>query len=401
MKAKKIIILGIVLILMMSFSSFVFAKDTPILKLNLINHDPDPARPGEYVDIKVRLDNEGPGFATGVKINFIEEYPFSLNPDDTSLKNIGSIGPYQKENLGVVVSYKVRISSDAVQGRNKVRISFSSDNQATQTMEFNIEVRTEDSGLNIKEVKSEILEPGKEGFVEIIVQNPSDSILREVNINLDLSSDLLPIAPADSATNKKVRYMQPNSESIFRFSLRPFPDADSKVYKIPLTITYFDASNQLVTKNDIIGIVVGSDAQVSYYVNADNFNLGATQGVISFNFINKGLTNIKFLDVVLEDTDDYEVIGSNGAYIGNVDSDDYESVDYVILKKTNVNPLNLNFKLTFKDANNKEYFEDISLELKQYSAPKSKGISAWIWIVLILIIVFFAYKKFKKNRRKN
>lgn len=398
---KKIMnLISLMFILVLVLSTFALAKDTATLKLSFINQDPDPARPGQYVDLKVRVDNVGDGLAEDVQIRFIDSFPFSLDQTTSDISSLGALGSNQGDDSGSVVEFSVIVASDAIEGNNKARFGVTTKGQSEQMYEFNVDVKTQDSGLNIKKVNADNLVQGKPGIVEIILENPSDSLIRDVTVSLDLSSDKLPFAPSDSATNKKIKTLKSGSDALFRFSLIPFPDADARVYKIPLTISYYDSTNQLVEKSDLIGVVVGSDADVSYYVEPNYFNLGDSSGVLTFNFINKGLIDVKFLDVIVEETSDYELISGKESYIGGVDSDDFETTDFKINKLNNNAEFNFVAKATFLDANNNEYSLDMVMPVKLFSGEEENSKGGWIIAIILVLIAGFGYKYFKKRSRK-
>lgn len=400
-KNKLILVAITIMIMVVSSTITLAASGVPALKMSFINQDPDPAQPGEYVKLKFKMENEGSGLADNVKVQFNENFPFSLDPGSESIKNLGTIGGEQKDELGVVFEYRVRISAQAVEGSNKAEISFWEEGKTPQRYEFDIDVKTQDSGLAIKSVEADNLEPGKEGVITLNVENPSDSTVRDVAVSLELNAENLPFAPADSATTKRVKFLEESSISKFRFNLIPFPEADTKVYKIPIKLSYYDSTNQFVEKSDIIGVTVGAKTDLSVTVDSSEFPEGATKGTLTLNFINKGLIDVKFLDVFLEDTEDYEVISSNEAYIGNVDSDDFENADFRIMKKNGANPFDIQAKITYKDANNKDYSDDKNIEVKLYPSEVQKSNTGlYILVVIVLIVGYIIYRKIKKGKKK-
>ena len=60
-------------------SGIVSAETTtfPQIKVTLINQEPDPVAPGNTVDVRFRIENEGGGAAQNVEIKVVPGYPFS------------------------------------------------------------------------------------------------------------------------------------------------------------------------------------------------------------------------------------------------------------------------------------------------------------------------------------
>ena len=86
---KKILILSLILILTLSIS---FADDAKI-KMDLLKYEPYPAEPGNYMNIWIRVTNEGNTEAYYPSIQFEDKYPFSLDESDERVKEVGTIAP--------------------------------------------------------------------------------------------------------------------------------------------------------------------------------------------------------------------------------------------------------------------------------------------------------------------
>jgi hypothetical protein len=104
---------------------------------------------------------------------------------------------------------------------------------------------------------------------------------------------------------------------------------------------------------------------------------------------NTGLTDLRFLSVALLDTDSYKVLSVPRVYLGDLEPDDFETVDYKIYVER-PGPLRLN--LSYKDAYNQQYSDSVELtypiytktEAKKYGLlPKSK----WPGVMISLAVV--------------
>jgi hypothetical protein len=128
---------------------------------------------------------------------------------------------------------------------------------------------------------------------------------------------------------------------------------------------------------------------------------------VIIKFINKGLIDIKFLNAKLLPSDDYEIINSNEVYIGNVDSDDYETAEFRLHVKqaTTDSKVALPLVLEYRDANNNMYKKEVSVDLILFSAEKlgvaeKKGTTTIILAVIIIVVGYFVYRKWEKKRKK-
>lgn len=134
------------LALSLMFSGFVSALCT--LTPTLINQDPTSAVPGETVKLLFQLTGtENPECGT-INLEFVEEYPFSLDSGYSRIQNIQG-GTYQREfNSFWIIPYKVRVSSDALDGDHKLSLKtwINAESQLAKISDFNIsieEVRTD------------------------------------------------------------------------------------------------------------------------------------------------------------------------------------------------------------------------------------------------------------------
>lgn len=139
-KSLVILLVGVFLI---QFTSAVC-----ILTPSLVNQDPISAVPGETVKLVFQITGtENPECGT-INLEFIEEFPFTLDPGYSKLQSIKG-GTYARDfNSFWIVPYKVRVSKDALDGYQKVslRTWVNSDSQFAKVTDFNIsveEVRTD------------------------------------------------------------------------------------------------------------------------------------------------------------------------------------------------------------------------------------------------------------------
>ena len=113
------------------------------------------------------------------------------------------------------------------------------------------------------------------------------------------------------------------------------------------------------------------------------------------------------MNIILKETEEFRIISSGEAYIGNIDSDDYETADFKIaLNKVKGDEVDLPLSINYKDANNNDYDKDESVKLKIYSSSEAKALglkegNGFTGIFIIIVIVgagFFFYRRWKKKK---
>ena len=110
------------------------------LSISLINQDPYPAIPGDYVKVVFQIDGvENPECGV-VNFELKENYPFSLDPNVSNKVSINA-GTYSRTYSSFyLATYKLRVSEDALDGNNPIEVAYSSKFGADILKEFNINV---------------------------------------------------------------------------------------------------------------------------------------------------------------------------------------------------------------------------------------------------------------------
>ncbi|MFH1589483.1 MAG: COG1361 S-layer family protein [archaeon] len=385
--------------------NIVSAADTPSLTTTIMKYEPQPAEPDQYMNAFIKLENVGTGTAKNVVLKVVPEFPFSLDEGQEDEKYIGSLSG---GGSFYIAEFKLKISPDAVEGTNKLKVRYNIDeNQNTWVeQELDISIQTGDALLSIEEILTEPTElvPGNTGKIKLTVKNLADSTLTNMKVSLDLSDEDLPFAPYNSATEKSIYQLNAGQSQEFVFDIITYPNAEAQVYKIPIDITYNDNVGNEYAKENLIGIIVNSEPDIKVTIDNTDLLKGKNIGTITLKIVNKGFNDVKFLNLKLTETDDFEVVStSNEEYIGNLDSDDFETAEFTILIK-NGNEVEIPLELEYKDMNNNPYTENLMVKLKIYSADElgQKSSSGAIWFVIIILAVagFFVYKKWKKNKKK-
>ena len=101
---------------------------------------------------------------------------------------------------------------------------------------------------------------------------------------------------------------------------------------------------------------------------------------------------------------EYEILSTDASYISNIDVEDFETAEFIIIPKVK-NP-RLIFSLNYKDNNNQDYSESKKLTLNVYTLEEAKQLGLvknnlllTISItVVILLLIYFIYRKFKKKK---
>ena len=263
---KILIVILILIVLSLGVNAQVMTKLSKYadVRVSFVNQEPDPAEPGKYVDVRFKFENNGSDQAKDVVIELLPEYPFSLDPGKSAVKKLGALHARQFGETAVIIKYKLRIDKNVVEGENELKLRYKFDGYGwIEPDNFNINIQTHDAILAVDAVSidKKTLEPGSSGIVKIKLANKADSILKNIKVTLGLGD--LPLVPIDSTNEKSIYKIDSRQSYEFEFKVLAKPNADSGVYKVPLSVSYLDELGKSYLKNVTIGLTIGAKPDLS------------------------------------------------------------------------------------------------------------------------------------------
>ncbi len=377
------------------------------LNVTMVNHEPDPAEAGRYVTVRFKIENYGRENAEEVVLELLPQYPFSLDPGESAVKYIGSLYSGQTSAVGVIKDYRLKVDDNALDGENKIELRYKvKGNDWVKLEPFYISVGPHDIILGIESVNAPtMIKPGETSRIDINLKNLAVSFIKEITVKLKL--DGVPFATIGSTNKKTIKEMGANSDATVSFDLMAEPDADSNLYKLPIEIEFFDRLGTKYTKNETVGLIVGAEPDLSVIIDSSEVYSSGGSGDVTVKFVNKGVTDVKFMNLVLGEGE-YDILSPAEVYVGNIDSDDYETADFKLaLNKVKGDEVNLPLLVEYKDANNNEYTKNIDLKLRLYSTSEAKAAglkkgNSSVGIIVVLVIVavgFFIYRRWRKKKK--
>ena len=254
-------------------------------------------------------------------------------------------------------------------------------------------------------VNPQEIAPGETATITLDVENTLSSDVENVNLILDFSSLNIPIAPYQGSSEQSIDELGEGDKEDFVFRVIVLPEAASGVYKIPVKITY-DLNGTEKTKTSTIGIVVNSPPKISLAV--EGALVRGMENEITIRIINDGLSGIKFLSINFQQPSNGRIMSPTYEYIGNLDSDDFDSIDLrVFTNKNSLGTLSIPMTINYKDSTNKDLTKEEIVNVKVYSVDEAKkiglveGNNYVIYFAGVLLVLIYLVYRFRKNRRKN
>ena len=111
----------------------------------------------------------------------------------------------------------------------------------------------------------------------------------------------------------------------------------------------------------------------------------------------------------LSSSDDFELLSNKEVYIGNIDSDDFDSADYKIyVPQSFSGELSIPMTISYLSANNDVYEVVENLTMRVYTTQEAQSLgligkssTTTIYVILVLVVVgYFVYKKRKSKKKK-
>lgn len=410
-KAVAIGLLGMLVLMMaLAVNGIGQYRNDYNLNITLIKQEPDPVGPGEVVELRFRVENHGGMLAKDVQTELLPEYPLSLRPGDSAVKNAGTVESLQRGDDGAIVKYKVIVDKDSPDGEHDIRLRYKTadDNSWIVLDPFAVRVQSHIAILSISKVVSVpvSIAPGDKGTVSITLTNYASSLMKDILIRLDLSGTSL--NPSGSANEKVISSISPQQSAKADFELIANPDATAGIIKVPVSVSYSDITGKNFSKSNTISLMVGDVPDISVLLDRSDIYTEGSVGSVVVRVVNKGTTDVKFMNVKLGAVQGTEIIGSDEAYVGNLDSDDFSTAEFTLYVKDAEEEVSLPVSVEYKDANNNNYRKEEALQLRLYSGSEAKKISgkgngSYTWLIAIVVVVggFFGYRRWKKRKPRH
>ncbi len=404
----------VVMVLIMTTLFFGFAKNIfaeEQFSVSLLKYEPVPVEPGKSFYAWFNIENNLNERVDNINVRFVDYFPFALQADEERTKIISSLA----SGSSAVVKFLVFADPDATQGTNELKVQYSTDgtNWIERANEVIVEPHIAIVGIDSVEIKPATVLPGDDIEIGLNLTNLAESRVKDISVSLGLIQTIsqsgvsttieLPFTPKDSSAKKTIKDLLPKSSIITTFGLKVDPDAEIKAYKIPVYINYSDMSGEQYSVTDIIGVNVEDKTSIMTILESSNKISPSENSAIDIKLVNKGFGTIKYMTVEIIKTSDFELLGSKSYYLGNVESDDYENVEFNIKPNKKTGSITIPLIIKYTDSMNNEFSLDEEIELSIMTAEelKAQNGSGGFWpflIIGLLLVGGFFYFRHKKRR---
>ena len=144
---------SVILLLLVMSVVIVSAEGACDINTTLLNQDPYPAVPGDYVKLVFQVEGIDSPDCNDITFNLLADYPIEFNPGETGLRSFKKVDYVRDYESNLLIPYEVRINENALDGANPIEVRVQSKNDAPLIKTFDIEVDDvrADFEINVKD----------------------------------------------------------------------------------------------------------------------------------------------------------------------------------------------------------------------------------------------------------
>lgn len=394
------------------------------VKLKLLSQNPDPVKSGDDVILRFVVENVGGEDIDDYYVEFVDNYPFSLFPDEKRQVYVGKLfaNSVSKDNNAQIVKFKVKVFDDVSEGFYPVKVLGFKKGKNAQESEFNVEISSE-ANAEISSISVDTLVPGVKTKIVFGIKNVGKSDLENVKFSWNSQDDI--ILPVGSGNFKYIDKISPKEEFLVEFFVVSDLNTEPKLYKLDLNLEYDDIESlQKITDageiknekrrevNSKAGIYVGG--RTDFEINFKEIRDGESS--FSITNIGSNLADSVVLKVV-NYSNFWNFLGSDSVVVGKIKKGAFARATFN-LKPEFEGIHDLHFVVEYTDTTGKRQKFDKILSLDsslfkesilskanlnnyEEKTDNSKRIFFISFLVLLCVFGFIYFRRKKKNSKKN
>ncbi len=413
MNKKFILILLSIIASALIITSVQAVENIPVLKSELLAQTPNPARSGDTVDVRIKIENTGGDSAHQVLVEILPEFPFTLAPGQSAQQMIGELLNYPFEANYKMMKYTLLISKEAIDKEYDLKFRYSQDggiNWITDT--YTVRVTSTEFAQIIHLDKTKI-NPGEETPLTFTINNIGKAPLTNLIFTWSEKNNVL--LPVGTDNTRYIPYLGIGESLALGFTVVASPTTERGLYNINLKLT-FDATNATsggVQKSSIetnAGVLIGGSTEFDVAL-ADS-----TGGKTSLSIANSGKNDASSVAVSIPNQAGFNVKGGSSVIIGNLNKGDFTLATFQLVANPAVKKeenRDLTISIAFTDSFGERHTLDKVISLKvtptfgqdvaALQNAKKSGTSTTTWILIILILAGggnYGFKLWKKKKSK-
>lgn len=401
---KKILLILLVSLFLLNINAEGRQTLGPDLIIDSLTMNPFPVEPENNFDLTINIRNSNTRRTIyDLRFNIQESFPFTVEGGD-KIKRLTSLAP----NEQTLLTFRIKTDKNAIRGENELKLEFQEGGGVKYiSSPINVDVKGTAIDLSIVSLVTNpsVITPGIEVEAVLTLKNAVPVLMKNIDINFDLSASDNPFTPIKSTTKRSITSLNKGDSKDLKFNLAVDAKAEPGVYKIPLKIDYEDEFGNEYSVDTLTGLKISTKPELKYSIETSEVYSSGSSGLVTIKIVNLGLADVKFLSLRLIESDDYDIISIPEIYLGNLESDDYETADFRIYASTRKDDLPLKVLVTYKDSFNEEYSVEETINMPLYSGYelskfglKTNGGVGFLTYVVLAIFAYLFVREWRKVR---
>jgi len=373
--------------------------DSPMLSLSLSQQIPYPAQPGEEVTLLIKTTNHGDEPAENVIWYLDVQEPFELKETEKATQTLPELRCGETANT----EYYLTVDPDARSGEYTLdlNITYSGEfDRRTLTTKSKVELTIRVMGhpdLVLLDADIPEVDPKSEFVANFSIKNVGTGPAKNVKVYFKNQTSILPkmsmyyidtVAPGATVWIESGFFVDTTTPS---------------QHPLPIAIHYENETHGAAPVQEYSVLVpVSSGNTLFIYLDSQDELVESAVGDITIGIANRGLARAKHVVLTIADGDQFKLIDTDTRYIGDIESDDYDTVDFKILPESS-DCRNVTVDVSYADDYGNTYSVATELPIKVYTsgemkaiAPAGGGYTEIIIVALVLLLVYVFRKRIKR-----
>lgn len=169
------------------------------LNITMLNQDPYPAVPGDYVKLVFQIEGVDDVDCDDITFELLSDYPLEFDPGASGLRTFRKVDYLKDFESNLLIPYEVRINKDALDGDTPIEVRAQSRHDAPVSKTFNLnvddvradfEIYVKDYSYTTNELTLEILNIESSDVEALSIEIPKQESIQVKGANRLVVGDL-------------------------------------------------------------------------------------------------------------------------------------------------------------------------------------------------------------------